>query len=273
MLLLDHVGARSGTKRTSPLLYLADGDDLVIVASKGGYPKNPAWFHNLVAHPDTTVQVGRERRAVHARIATAKSASDSGRWWSSSIPATGTTSSAARVARSRSWCSSRAEPQAGGPGRRGAFKLRCPTPDLCQGMAEQTLRGDDSRPRRAPCRPRGGRVADAGGRVRGLVAVPDARRPRADARHGPPPRTGPPGDARDPRPRGAVRHPLARLVDAGAAARRRGRVRARRPAQRPGRTPRARALRRLGRGRGGDRRRASRSPGSSPTCSLGWRSR
>jgi deazaflavin-dependent oxidoreductase (nitroreductase family) len=72
MLLLDHVGARSGTKRTSPLLYLADGDDLVIVASKGGYPKNPAWFHNLVAHPDTTVQVGRERRAVHARIATAE---------------------------------------------------------------------------------------------------------------------------------------------------------------------------------------------------------
>ena len=72
ILLLDHVGARSGTKRTSPLLYLADGDDLVIVASKGGHPKNPAWFHNLVAHPDTSVQVGRERRAVHARIATAE---------------------------------------------------------------------------------------------------------------------------------------------------------------------------------------------------------
>ena len=70
MLLLDHVGARSGTKRTAPLLYLADGDDLVIVASKGGYPKNPAWFHNLVANPDTTAQVGRERRAVHARVAT-----------------------------------------------------------------------------------------------------------------------------------------------------------------------------------------------------------
>jgi deazaflavin-dependent oxidoreductase (nitroreductase family) len=71
VLLLDHVGARSGTKRTSPLLYLADGDDLVIVASKGGYPKNPAWYHNLVAHPDTAAQVGRERRDVHARMATA----------------------------------------------------------------------------------------------------------------------------------------------------------------------------------------------------------
>ncbi|MDX6585411.1 MAG: hypothetical protein QOI10_4595, partial [Solirubrobacterales bacterium] len=70
MLLLDHVGAKSGTKRTAPLLYIKDGDDLVIVASKGGYPKHPAWFHNLRANPDTTVQVGRENRKVHAREAT-----------------------------------------------------------------------------------------------------------------------------------------------------------------------------------------------------------
>jgi F420H(2)-dependent quinone reductase len=70
MLLLDHVGAKSGVKRTSPLLYVRDGQDLVIVASKGGYPKNPAWFYNLKAHPDTTVQVGREKRAVRARVAT-----------------------------------------------------------------------------------------------------------------------------------------------------------------------------------------------------------
>src|SRR5947208_3591309 len=71
MLLLDHVGAKSGTKRTTPLVYVRDGDDLVLVASKGGHPRNPAWFHNLRAHPDTTVQVGSERRAVHARVATA----------------------------------------------------------------------------------------------------------------------------------------------------------------------------------------------------------
>ena len=70
-LLLEHVGAKSGTLRTTPLTYLHDGDDLVIVASKGGAPQNPAWFHNLRAHPDTTVQLGRERRAVHARVATA----------------------------------------------------------------------------------------------------------------------------------------------------------------------------------------------------------
>jgi deazaflavin-dependent oxidoreductase (nitroreductase family) len=72
MLLLDHVGAKSGTKRTSPLLYFPDGEDVVIVASKGGYPKHPAWYHNLMANPDTTVQIGTERRRVHARVATAE---------------------------------------------------------------------------------------------------------------------------------------------------------------------------------------------------------
>jgi deazaflavin-dependent oxidoreductase (nitroreductase family) len=69
VLLLDHVGAKSGTRRTSPLLYARDGENLVIVASKGGYPKNPAWFHNLKANPETTVQVGPEHRQVRARIA------------------------------------------------------------------------------------------------------------------------------------------------------------------------------------------------------------
>jgi len=69
MLLLDHVGAKSGTKRTSPLLYVKDGDDVAIIASKGGNPKNPAWFHNLKANPDTTVQIGTENRKVHARVA------------------------------------------------------------------------------------------------------------------------------------------------------------------------------------------------------------
>jgi deazaflavin-dependent oxidoreductase (nitroreductase family) len=72
MLLLDHVGAKSNVKRTSPLLYVEDGDNVVIVASKGGYPQNPAWYHNLLAHPDTTVQIRSERRPVHARLATAE---------------------------------------------------------------------------------------------------------------------------------------------------------------------------------------------------------
>jgi F420H(2)-dependent quinone reductase len=71
MLLLDHVGARSGVRRTSPLVYALDGEDLILVASKGGYPKNPAWYHNLQANPETTVQVGSRRRLVRARVATA----------------------------------------------------------------------------------------------------------------------------------------------------------------------------------------------------------
>jgi deazaflavin-dependent oxidoreductase (nitroreductase family) len=69
VLLLDHVGAKSATKRTSPLVYGRDGENLVLVASKGGYPKNPAWFHNLRANPDTTVQVGSRSIDVHARVA------------------------------------------------------------------------------------------------------------------------------------------------------------------------------------------------------------
>jgi deazaflavin-dependent oxidoreductase (nitroreductase family) len=76
MLLLDHVGARSGKRRTTPLIYTRDppsrgagGGNVVLVASKGGHPKNPAWFHNLMANPDTTIQIGSKRLAVHARIA------------------------------------------------------------------------------------------------------------------------------------------------------------------------------------------------------------
>jgi len=69
MLLLDHVGAKSGKRRTTPLAYLADGDRIVIVASKGGHPRHPAWYHNLRANPRTTVQVGRRKLDVDARVA------------------------------------------------------------------------------------------------------------------------------------------------------------------------------------------------------------
>lgn len=69
MLLLDHVGARSGVRRTTPLVYTRVGDDYVLVASKGGHPRNPAWFYNLRANPETTIQVGPRRVAVRARVA------------------------------------------------------------------------------------------------------------------------------------------------------------------------------------------------------------
>jgi deazaflavin-dependent oxidoreductase (nitroreductase family) len=69
MLLLDHAGAKSGVERTTPLLYVRDGEDIVVIASKGGFPKHPAWYHNLIANPDTRVQVGSHVLPVHARVA------------------------------------------------------------------------------------------------------------------------------------------------------------------------------------------------------------
>jgi F420H(2)-dependent quinone reductase len=69
-LLLHHVGRKSGQQRVHPLLYIRDGDDLVIVASKGGSPRHPAWWLNLRANPDTTVELPGEKCRVRARQAT-----------------------------------------------------------------------------------------------------------------------------------------------------------------------------------------------------------
>jgi deazaflavin-dependent oxidoreductase (nitroreductase family) len=72
MLLLEHVGAKSGKKRTTPLVYMPDGENFVVVAAKGGYPRHPAWVHNLRAVPDAEVQVGSERISVRAEEAGAE---------------------------------------------------------------------------------------------------------------------------------------------------------------------------------------------------------
>jgi deazaflavin-dependent oxidoreductase (nitroreductase family) len=70
VLLLHHVGRRSGQSRTSPLIYLDDSPRLVIVASKGGVDAHPAWFHNLMAMATTEVELpGGERRRVRPRVA------------------------------------------------------------------------------------------------------------------------------------------------------------------------------------------------------------
>lgn len=66
LLLLHHVGARSGQPRVTPLVYLADGDRFVIFASKAGAPENPAWYHNLLANPETEIEVGDRTVAVRA---------------------------------------------------------------------------------------------------------------------------------------------------------------------------------------------------------------
>jgi len=69
VLLLHHVGRRSGKQRVTPVLFLADDERLVIVGSKGGAAKHPAWLANLMAHPETTVEVGSRRVRVRARMA------------------------------------------------------------------------------------------------------------------------------------------------------------------------------------------------------------
>jgi len=70
VLLLRHVGRKSGEARVSPLIYLDDSPRLVVVASKGGVDSHPAWFHNLMAMATTEVELpGGEHRRVHPRVA------------------------------------------------------------------------------------------------------------------------------------------------------------------------------------------------------------
>lgn len=69
MLLLHHTGARTGTERVNPLVYLPHDDGFVIFASKGGADTNPDWLHNLRANPEAAVEVGTETMRVKAREA------------------------------------------------------------------------------------------------------------------------------------------------------------------------------------------------------------
>jgi deazaflavin-dependent oxidoreductase (nitroreductase family) len=69
VLILATKGAKSGDVRENPLVYTRDGDHYVIVASKGGAPTHPAWYHNLVKHPEVTVEVGKEKFKARAHIA------------------------------------------------------------------------------------------------------------------------------------------------------------------------------------------------------------
>jgi deazaflavin-dependent oxidoreductase (nitroreductase family) len=70
MILVTHKGAKSGVERTSPLVYSRDGDDVVIIASMGGAPSHPAWFHNITAHPTVKVEIGDDSYLANARILT-----------------------------------------------------------------------------------------------------------------------------------------------------------------------------------------------------------
>ena len=69
VMLLDHVGRKSGQRRTSPLIYARDGDDVLLIASNGGDARHPAWFHNLTAAGTARVQVGPESWEATVRVA------------------------------------------------------------------------------------------------------------------------------------------------------------------------------------------------------------
>ena len=69
LLLLHSTGARTGKQRVNPMMYRQVGDDYAVFASKGGAPTNPDWYHNLVANPRATVEVGSNTRDVTARMA------------------------------------------------------------------------------------------------------------------------------------------------------------------------------------------------------------
>lgn len=69
VLLLTTTGRKSGQKRTAPVVYLADGEDVVVIGSNAGHNRTPAWSLNLKANPEAEVELGRERRTVRARVA------------------------------------------------------------------------------------------------------------------------------------------------------------------------------------------------------------
>ena len=73
LVLVHHTGAKSGTERVTPLMYQQiDADTIAIFASKAGAPTNPDWYHNLRANPETTIEIGSEKRRVRAREAAAE---------------------------------------------------------------------------------------------------------------------------------------------------------------------------------------------------------
>jgi len=70
LVLVHHFGAKSGVERIAPLVHYLEGDRIFIFASKGGSDSNPDWYHNLVANPKTTVELGSETFTVTARLLT-----------------------------------------------------------------------------------------------------------------------------------------------------------------------------------------------------------
>ena len=78
LLLLTTTGAKSGQPRTTPMMYISDGENLLVIASNAGAPTHPDWYHNLVAHPEVTVEVKNE---TYKAIATVAEGAERQRLW------------------------------------------------------------------------------------------------------------------------------------------------------------------------------------------------
>jgi len=84
LVILHHRGAKSGKPRETPLNSLHDGDNVILIASYGGAPKSPAWFHNVLAHPDVEIERKGVRRPMRARLATPDERAE---WWPRAVEA------------------------------------------------------------------------------------------------------------------------------------------------------------------------------------------
>ncbi len=86
LLLLHSIGAKSGEERVSPVMYKGDGDRYTIFASRGGGPKNPGWYHNLVANPEVSIEVGAETVDVVARVTEGEERAAIWEPWKAAVP-------------------------------------------------------------------------------------------------------------------------------------------------------------------------------------------
>jgi deazaflavin-dependent oxidoreductase (nitroreductase family) len=68
ILLLTTIGARTGRSYTTPMMFIPHGEDRLVIASNAGAPRHPDWFHNLVSHPDVTVEVAGDTYQANARV-------------------------------------------------------------------------------------------------------------------------------------------------------------------------------------------------------------
>lgn len=86
LLLLHHRGAKTGVARVNPVVFRSAGTDFAVFASNAGRPKHPDWFHNIVAHPETSVEIGPETIQVVARVASSQERSPIWEAWKVEMP-------------------------------------------------------------------------------------------------------------------------------------------------------------------------------------------